>query len=115
MIIADYKIFRYVIFLAIPVAFSSCEDKALVQKEEDLNRQITDLETQFEMMKSKSKEDLRKQSDLLVSINQKLAEASAKKLVIGEEYKELEQSYDEIHQAFLNFKETHQIKEEQNK
>lgn len=114
VLIADYMLHRYIIFLAIPVAFSSCEDKGLVQKEEGLNRQITDLETQFEVMKTKAKEDLKKQSDLLDSINQKFAEVSAERLVTVEEYKELEQSYDEINQAYLNFKETNQIKEEQN-
>ena len=112
MLITDYILHRYIIFLAIPVVFSSCEDKGLVQKEEALNRQITDLETQFADMKFKAKEDLKKQSDLLDSINQKFAEVSVEKLVTGEEYKELEQSYNEINQAFLNFKETHQIKEE---
>lgn len=110
MIITDFILHRYVIFLAIPIALSSCEDKALIQKEKDLNRRIVDFETEFTVMKAKANQALEKQADSLDSMNQKLAELSAKKHAVDNEYEEMRQSYDQINQAFLNFKETHQIK-----
>jgi hypothetical protein len=106
----DCMLHKYIIFLAIPILLSSCENKALIQKEEDLNKQIADFETEFTILKVKGDEDLEKHADLLGSINQKLADLSSEKLVVDNEYKELKQSYDEMNQAFLNFKETHQIK-----
>jgi archaellum component FlaC len=111
MIITDFILHRYVIFLAIPIALSSCEDKALIQKEEDLTRRIADFEAEFAVMKAKADEDSKKHAESLGSINQKLAELSAEKLVIDNEYQDLKQSYEQINQAFLNFKEKHQIKE----
>ena len=96
--------------LAILFLLPSCEDRALVKKDAELNQHIKDLKKQIESLQADAGENPGDQSQMLASFSEILDEAKAEKKTLEDQKKILERDYVKLESQYSDYKKSYPIK-----
>ena len=88
-----------------------CEDKALIQKNDDLKVEISELEKELDTLKIEAGEDPGDQSAKLESANTSLASELEKLKALDEQVEKLEAERIKLEEEMLAYKKQYKIKE----
>ena len=88
-----------------------CEDKALIQKNDDLKVEISELEKELDTLKIEAGEDPGDQSAKLESANESLAAELEKLKALDEQVEKLEAERIKLEEEMLAYKKQYKIKE----
>ena len=100
---------RYYI-LAILFILPSCEDRALLKKDAELDLHIKDLKKQVESLQADAGENPGDQSQMLVSFSETIDTAKAEKKNLEDQKKILERDYVKLESQYSNYKKSYPIK-----
>jgi len=100
---------RYYI-LAILFILPSCEDRALLKKDAELNLHIKDLKKQVESLQADAGENPGDQSQMLVSFSEIIDAAKAEKKNLENQKKILERDHAKLESQYSNYKKSYPIK-----
>lgn len=103
-------IFRFALAAICVVAFSSCEDKALIQKNEKLRVEISELEKKVSMLEVEAGEDPGEQTELLKQSNEALRLKMEELEKLDAEKERLESEHVKLEKDFREYQGKYKIK-----
>ncbi|MCP5535295.1 MAG: hypothetical protein H7A51_03560 [Akkermansiaceae bacterium] len=90
---------------------TSCEDKALVRKNEDLRKQVSELEEQVGLLEMEIGEDPGDQTALISEANSALKKALEQLEQLDNEKMDLEASHEKLEKEFRDYQKKYPINE----
>lgn len=90
-------------------AVTSCEDKALVQKNEDLRLQLSELEKKVDLMEINAGKDPGDQTAALNKVNGELRKALAELKALDDQKAELEKKHRELEEQLRRYQKKYRI------
>jgi len=103
-------IFRFALAAIFVFACSSCEDKALIQKNEKLRLEISELEKEVSYLEIEAGEDPGDQSAAIEQTNKNLTKALKELEELDDERMEQEQAHTKLEKEFRDYQRKYQIK-----
>ena len=103
-------IFRFALAAMSLVAFSSCEDKALIQKNEKLRVEVSELEKEVSYLEIQAGEDPGDQSAAIEQTNKNMTKALEELERLDDERVKQEQAHKELEKEFRDYQKKYQIK-----
>lgn len=96
--------FRYIIAIAATISLSSCQDKALVKKNEDLRQQVTELKEKISTLEAQAGEDPGDQTASLNEVNENLLKTLDELKGLDEQKQSLEEKYTQMEKDLEAYK-----------
>jgi len=99
----------YIAFALACFLFTSCEDKALVKKNEDLRLQLSEVEKKADLMEINAGEDPGDQTEALKKVNGELRKALSKLEELDDEKEELEKKQKALEEELRRYQKKYRI------
>lgn len=100
---------RVVVAMNIVVSLSSCEDKALIQKNKELRQQLSELDRKVDILEVNAGEDPGDQTKALQTANAELSEAMERLKELDGEKERLEATHMKMEKELRDYKRKYQI------
>ena len=100
---------RVVVAMSIIVSLSSCEDKALIEKNKELRQQLSELDKKVDILEVNAGEDPGDQTKALQATNAELSEALERLKELDGEKEQLEAAHLKMENELRAYKKKYQI------
>lgn len=103
-------LFRVTLAGVAAITFTSCEDKALVQKNEQLRQRVSELEQEVGLLEINAGENPGDQTQAIKQANDDLGRALAELAKLDGEKEKLEASHVKLEKDFRDYQKKYQLK-----
>lgn len=100
---------RVFVAMGVVLSFTSCEDKALIQKNKELRQELSGLERKVDLLKLSAGEDPGDQTEAIKVANTELSDALEQIKTLDGEKERIEAAHEKMEKDLREYKKKYQI------